>query len=410
MQDDALSASLPVAFERTALALRYIVYFIMAPVFLMGFMPGELSDFWILTGIVLAHNAVVHVVLWTRSYAFFFTRVNFLIYFLQIIVTVAITGAETTDAYILYHLFTLGFSVYDRRFWRVIAVAVACAVSFVAVLLFEWIVEEINISFGALLLRLMSILIVGWLVAVLSERLRRAELQMARQTANLAASEATLRAILNSAGDPILVFDEREFITDANDQAGRFLGVPKEQLIGQRVRAFLFDDGTLPYKFADLRVRGQSHGEEVFITAGGEERTVEVLTRCFNRGQARYFVALLRDITEQKDLQEATRQANIRLERLNTELRKLDSHKASFMSSIAINLRSPLSVLSGYLGMLLDDELGEVNTDQRKALQACRRSLSRVFRIIDQALDLHSLGAPPRPHAEVPDDDPPTTG
>jgi PAS domain S-box-containing protein len=407
MQDDALSASLPVAFERTALALRYIVYFIMAPVFLMGFMPGDLVDFWVLTGIVLTHNAVVHVVLWTRSYAFFFTRINFLIYFLQIVVAVAITGPETTDAYILYHLFILGFSVYDRRFWRVMAVALACAVSFLAVLLFEKLIEEINISFGALLLRLMSILTVGWLVAVLSERLRRAEVLMARQTANLAASEATLRAILNSAGDPILVFDENEFITDANDQAARFLGVPKDQLIGQRVRGFLFDDGTLPYKFAELRARGQSHGEEVFITSSGDERTVEVLTRCFNRGQSRYFVALLRDITEQKDLQEATRQANIRLERLNTELRQLDSHKASFMSSIAINLRSPLSVLSGYIGMLLDDELGEVNPDQRRALQSCRRSLARVFRIVDHALDLHSLSAPHRTHAETDDGGPP---
>jgi hypothetical protein len=40
--------------------------------------------------------------------------------------------------------------------------------------------------------------------------------------------------------------------------------------------------------------------------------------------------------------------------------------------------------------MLLDGELGEVNPDQSKALQTCRRGVKRVFRLIDQTIDAYA--------------------
>ena len=57
--------------------------------------------------------------------------------------------------------------------------------------------------------------------------------------------------------------------------------------------------------------------------------------------------------------------------------------------------------------MLLQEELGDITREQRKALQTCRRGTVRAFRIIDEALALGSEGetqkmpepaeAPPRP-------------
>jgi signal transduction histidine kinase len=147
----------------------------------------------------------------------------------------------------------------------------------------------------------------------------------------------------------------------------------------------------LAHKFANLRTRGRVQSEEVLVNAEGEERTVEMVTRSYVRDDTRYHVAIIRDISDRKDLQEATRLASIQLERLNIELRQVERLKANFLASISRNMRSPLSAVSGYVEMLLEEELGEVNTGQRKALQTCRRGLLRVFRLIDEALDLHRL-------------------
>jgi PAS domain S-box-containing protein len=386
-----LAQSPPVTVERVALLLRYVMFCILSPLFLLNHFGGDMSDFYIIAGMILAHNIFVHIVLWARAYHLFFTRTNFFIYLVQISIVIALTGGESSDAYLMYHLLIIGFSAYDRRFHKVIQAALICLLSYLCVIGIEYFRNGISLTFGVIFVRLSSTLIVGWMIAALSERLRRAEVTAAEQTAQLIASEATLRAILNSAGDPIVVFDDNEFIVEANERAIEFLGVPREQIIGQRLRAYLFDDGALPHKLADLRARGQAHTEEIVLPRSGEEREVDMIARSFIRDNARYFIVLLRDITERKNSQETERLVMARLEKLNTDLRQLDNHKAEFMRAISAGIRTPLSAVAGYVDMLLDGELGDINPDQSKALQTCRRGLQRVFRLIEQTIDAHAL-------------------
>lgn len=385
-----LAQSLPVTIERTALIMRYVLAAVIAPLFLFGYFGGEYFDFFVIVGMTIAHSVYVHILFWARAYHRFFTRTNFLIYLVQISVIIAITGGESSDAYLLYHLLIIGFSAYDRRFFRVFQVTLICLASYILVIVIEYFRFALSLTLGLIVVRLMSTLIVGWMIAALSDRLRRAEVNAADQTAHLVASEATLRAILNGAGDPILVFDDNEYIVEANDRASEFLGLAREQLIGQRFRAYLFDDGTLPHKFADLRARGQATTQEIALPRSGEERVVDLVARSYIRDNARYFIALLRDVTYQRNIEETSRMVEARLEKLNTDLRQLDRHKADFMRAISAGIRTPLSAVSGYVDMLLDGDLGDVNPEQSKALQTCRRGLHRVFRLIEQTIDAYA--------------------
>jgi len=388
---NAARTDLPVTIERMALAIRYLTYVVLVSLLGFGLFQGTFKDVAVLTVLLALHHAFVHVVLWSKRYDLFFTRLNFLINFAEVSAVVALTGPDTSVGYLLYYLFIIGFSAYERRFRRVMLASVLCALSYALAVTFEAWNAGLDESPGILLVKVAYIVVVGWLVAVLSDRLRVVEVSLSRQAAQLASSEETLRTMLNSTSDPILVFDDNEFIIDSNVRASEFLLVPRERLVGQRVRAFIFDDGTLAHKFANLRTRGTGRSEEVFVNAEGEERSVEMVIRSYLRDDTRYHVAIIRDISDRKDLQEATRLANIQLERLNIELRQVERLRANFLASISRNMRSPLSAVSGYVEMLLDEELGEVNTDQRKALQTCRRGLLRVFRLIDEALDLHRL-------------------
>ncbi len=114
---------------------------------------------------------------------------------------------------------------------------------------------------------------------------------------------------------------------------------------------------------------------------------MSVSVRSFIQEGRRFFVALLHDVTEQKHVQEATRKANIRLVQINQELQQVDSLRNAFFGAVSQRLRSPLSAILGYTDLLLEEELGALNAEQRKAVQSCRRSVIRVFGLVDEAFE-----------------------
>jgi PAS domain S-box-containing protein len=392
-----INVGLVVTVERFALTARYGMWLLLAPLFLFNVLPGSHSDLAIVSVIALAHNLFVHWVLWKKQYRLFVSWINFAVYFIEASMTVYVTGGDNSDAYILFFLVIIGFGAYRRRFGGTLAVTLVFCISYAVILFFDWINGGIVQRTSNLISRFAFLAVCGWLVGTLSRQLRLGEEAIRDQAEALGASETTLRAILDSTAQPILVYDEREFIIEANERASHFLRLSRNELLGRRVRSFMFDDGTLPNKFALLRARGEYRGEQILVRNDGEERTVDFRVRSYTRDGRRFFVAVAHDITEQKNLQEATRLANANLERLNRELRNVDYLKTNFLSTISQKLRSPLSAVLGFLEMLLQEELGEINVDQQSALQTCRRATLRVFRVVDEALSLTARDPLPAP-------------
>ena len=383
--------------ERIALVSRYLVFVIGVPLLLLGYLEWSFLDLIILTVVVGAHNVFSHWVFLTRRYYVFRTPLNFMLYLVEVSVLVGFTGAEESALYVTYLFLLAGYSAYSGRLTRTLLVTALCCQAFAVVLLLELVLVGITMPSGIIAAKFFSIVVFGWLVGRLGELRRRAEEGSLAQTQALAASEAALRTILDSTGDPIVVSDENECITDANDKACEFFRVPRDELLGQRLRRFIFDDGTLPNKMAMLRSQGGYHGELILVNAEGEERTVDFHARSSSRGDILFFVSVVHDITERKNLQEATRLANVNLERLNRELSQVSQLKTQFMATLSQELRSPLTAVLGFVEMMLHEELGEVTPEQRKALQTCRRSARRAFRLIDEALDFgHFDGSTPQ--------------
>ncbi|HOF41733.1 MAG TPA: PAS domain S-box protein [Candidatus Hydrogenedentes bacterium] len=365
---------------------RYLLFFAMLALFFLGHLKGEYVDIAVIGMAILLHGSYTHWALWKNRLDFLVSRLNFVLYLVELSVIVLFSGADESPAFVLYILFLIGFSAYRRELRTLLAAAAACCLAFTVVLIIEWRFAGLSRSLGDLIFKQMTLLLAGWFVGNLSQRLRHAEQESHNQAQRVASSEATLRAILDHTGDPILVFDENDLVVDVNESACHYFGRIREALMGQRVRTFVFDDGTLPQKMSVLRHKGQLQGEQLMIGPDGEERAADVLVRSFIRDGKPYYVTLIHDITPQKDLQEATRQANMRLERLTRQLRHLDELRTGFLAAISQKLRSPLSAVLGYIEMLLQEELGDITREQRKALQTCRRGTVRAFRIIDEAL------------------------
>ncbi len=382
--------------EMMLLMVRYIgiVLLVLSSAFNMT--DGRNFSFVAIIGALFFQITWVHYVFYSRRYTLFLHPVNFLLHLAKVTLIVAVTGAGASPLVPLYIVLMIGYCMCSTRFTSTYVIAVACAGSLAMVSLGGWFlgvyVLAYPISFNFFLIFLSA-----WMLNTMGEMLRAIELDGMRRAQALASSEAILRAILNSTASPIIVCEENELISDVNEGACEFIGLPRAELVGRRIRAYLFDDGTLPQKMATLRSKGTYHGEAIVLTADGDERMVDLRVRSYMHDQQRSFVAMLHDITEAKNVQESARVTTQRLEQANRELQQVNQLRAEFYTTIARRLRSPLSAILGFVDMLLAEELGEVSAEQRRALQSCRRSVMRVFGMADEALE----AAPERPAASV---------
>src|SRR5262245_40573449 len=79
------------------------------------------------------------------------------------------------------------------------------------------------------------------------------------------------------------------------------------------------------------------------------------------------------------------------LSRANERLRELDAARSAFYRNVSHELCTPMTPIVGYLQLLLDQELGELQPPQKRALAAMEECITRLRRIIDNLLDVTGL-------------------
>lgn len=91
--------------------------------------------------------------------------------------------------------------------------------------------------------------------------------------------------------------------------------------------------------------------------------------------------------TLQTKVKDATRE----LRDTNKKLREIDASKDEFISMASHQLRTPLTSIKGYISMLLDGDLGELQTQQKKALEEAYDSSQRMVYLIGDFLNLSRI-------------------
>ena len=393
--------ALVVRIEWTILLARYAILALLWTLYATHFADITPVQIGILSGIVILQNAFIHFVLFTRRYQIFLTATNFLIHLVKATAVVGLVGSPASSLTVLYMMLILGFCLYSPNFRGAPLATVACCAAYAITVLAHWLFMDTTLPHFPILVNFVSMMLAGILVDKLGALLQAGSLETKRHEEALASSEATLRAILDHTSNPIIVYDESGFISDANEPATNFLGISRDALIDERLRRFLFDDGTFESKMASLRARGHYHGELVMVDNDDREHNVDALVSSFMRTQKRFFVLMLHDITEQKETDQQARVATLRLEHVNQELTRVGELRASFYTTIAQRLHSPLSAILGHSDLLLNEELGDVTEEQRKALQSCQRSVRRVFHLVDEALAVAGEPGPAEGAASV---------
>jgi signal transduction histidine kinase len=78
---------------------------------------------------------------------------------------------------------------------------------------------------------------------------------------------------------------------------------------------------------------------------------------------------------------------------MTSQLRELDRLKAEFVSVASHEIKTPLSVIRGYVTLLADGIYGEVNDQQKKTLEAVSTQTDRLTRLVHRLLDVSRFEA-----------------
>jgi PAS domain S-box-containing protein len=178
-------------------------------------------------------------------------------------------------------------------------------------------------------------------------------LQVLRE--QLEQAEGTVRQLLTNSPDAFLAVDAEGLVVFANEEAERAFGRPASELIGMNLDALVPTDGDWK---SDLETAG-----DVTIGERGYARSVR---RSTHAGEEHWIITL-RDVTEHR----------------HEEARKLD-----FYSTMAHELRSPLSAALMRMELVLEGIHGPLAPALSADLHKVRRSVSELVGLVNDFLDV----------------------
>jgi two-component system sensor kinase FixL len=201
------------------------------------------------------------------------------------------------------------------------------------------------------IVRTLVFLLVGAGSSWIGERRDAAIRRGAQTTADLVASEAHLRSVLETVPDAMVVIDEQGSIQSFSAAAERLFGYAAAEVIGQNVRMMMPE----PYRSSHdgFLERYRDTGERRIIGIGrvvvgqrkdGSTFPMELAVGEMQSGESRFFTGFVRDLSERQHAEQ-------RLQELQSELVHISRLTAlgEMSSALAHELNQPLSAIANYL-------------------------------------------------------------
>jgi len=103
----------------------------------------------------------------------------------------------------------------------------------------------------------------------------------------------------------------------------------------------------------------------------------------------KYQVLAIRLIAIEKSLKEVAERERT----LRKEAEKLSQAKTEFIAIVSHQLRTPLTIISGYLSMILDGDYGEIPQKIKEIIKKVLQSTQRLIRLVNSILDISKIEA-----------------
>jgi PAS domain S-box-containing protein len=211
--------------------------------------------------------------------------------------------------------------------------------------------------------------------------------------------ERTYLALLDRFSDGLLAV-QNGMIVYASPAFEALIGMPRRDLIDTPADAYF--DVPLPRSAA---VGGEEEPAVLFIQRRlrrKDGRDVEVDLGAspieFRKHPALQFA--VRDVTFRRTLEDELLRANDELRKrhhelheANDKLRAIFKQRTEFLNMVTHELRTSTTVISGYNRMLLGENVGSLNKQQRTFLEETRKSCDRLSNFLNNLLDIAKMDA-----------------
>ncbi|NOY05544.1 MAG: PAS domain S-box protein [Chlorobi bacterium] len=205
----------------------------------------------------------------------------------------------------------------------------------------------------------------------------------------LAASEATLRSVLQNTLTPIAFLDKEGRFVYANPALERMFDKSWEEFNQKKLFDFIPDYLHLLMKKQITRIlqEKQPVTTEFILTRPGQS-DVPVLAKMYLiQGPSDHIAIDFTDITEQKDKEQRQAREIEREEERIMSLEELNRMKDRMLSAVSHEFRTPLSSIIGFASALLEDETIDENL-KKKYLGIVLQQGKRLVTLVDEMLEL----------------------
>jgi PAS domain S-box-containing protein len=215
---------------------------------------------------------------------------------------------------------------------------------------------------------------------------------------------AHLAAIVMSSDDAIISKNLQGIVTSWNRAAERLFGYTAEEMIGQSVSRLIpanrHDEE--PGILARIR-QGQSieHYETIRLRKDGTEFPVSLTVSPLTDLHGKVIGAskIVRNISEQKRVEEALRERDRTLTTVNDALKKqavalaeANKELEGFSYSVSHDLRAPLRTIDAFSRIVEEEHGPRLNDEGRRNLTIVRKAVGQAGELIDDLLEFSKLG------------------
>lgn len=209
----------------------------------------------------------------------------------------------------------------------------------------------------------------------LEEKIKKATESIEMEKKVIENEKERTETVIASMSEGIVMVDAEGKIVMMNPAAERMYGATLKELAGKRLDDIVGDDKMLTLS-KDL-TSGKADGMVKEVEVNSSEDTKKTLRSSQavvqnQDGKVVGMMAVLSDVTKQ---------------------RELERQKSDFVANVTHELRTPLVAMKQAVSLVLDRTAGEINPQQENFLGVAKRNMERLYRLINDLLDMSKLEA-----------------
>ncbi|MFW5982106.1 MAG: ATP-binding protein [Halanaerobiaceae bacterium] len=210
---------------------------------------------------------------------------------------------------------------------------------------------------------------IGKLATEFNKMIKRLQDYEKINVSKLIAEKEKSEIIVNKISSPIIVTNDENRVILLNDAAKELFKIKIDVVDNYHFLEIINNDEL----FEMIKSDNQQRDKNKTITIKKDSTNLHfniASNKVRKDGKVRFIVTLMEDVTK---------------------LKKVDEMKSEFVSTVSHEFRTPLTSMNMGLSMLLEEDIGTINCDQRQLLEAAFEDTERLNELVNDLLDLSKI-------------------